>query len=88
MKNRLSIQKISIRQIKAARALLDWSQEKLASQSGISAPTIRRLEAKDGLLGGRVETRGKILATLEKAGVRFLNAGAIGVRLEQRVTGK
>ena len=52
----MSILKVSIRQIKAARALLAWSQEDLASAADISVPTIKRLEAQDGPLGGRSET--------------------------------
>jgi transcriptional regulator with XRE-family HTH domain len=76
----LSILKVSIRQIKAARELLGWSQETMAEVSGVSIPTIKRLEAADGDLGGRPETREKIFAALEKAGVEFLDDG-LGVRL-------
>lgn len=47
---------ITIRQVKAARALLGWSQSDLARHSGVSEPTIARLEAADGELGGREET--------------------------------
>jgi len=36
---------INARQIKAARALLDWSQENLASASGLSIATIRKIES-------------------------------------------
>jgi len=43
---------ISVRQMKAARALLAWSQSDLAAASGISEPTIGRLEAEDGPVGG------------------------------------
>lgn len=39
---------ISVRQTKTARALLAWSQGDLATASGISGPTIARLEAEDG----------------------------------------
>ncbi len=39
--------------VKAARALLGWSQSDLARHSGISEPTIARLESIDGELGGR-----------------------------------
>jgi hypothetical protein len=42
-----------VRQVKAARALLGWSQQDLARASGVSEPTIGRLEAADGVLGGR-----------------------------------
>src|SRR5208282_1281125 len=43
-----SILKVSIRQVKAARALLAWSQEQLATAADVSIPTIKRLEAQDG----------------------------------------
>jgi predicted transcriptional regulator len=78
-----SIPKVSIRQIKAARALLNWSQEHLATAAGISIPTIKRLEAQDGPLGGREETVTKILNSMRAAGVEFIdeNGGGPGVRL-------
>jgi predicted transcriptional regulator len=76
----LSIPKVSIKQIKAARGLLGWSQEAIANASGVSIPTIKRLEAAGGDLGGRPETGEKIIAALEKAGVEFLDDGQ-GVRV-------
>ena len=81
-----SIPKVSIRQVKAARALLAWSQEQLASAANISIPTIKRLEAQDGPLGGRSETGSKIRMALEAAGVEFIdqNGGGPGVRLRKR----
>jgi DNA-binding XRE family transcriptional regulator len=36
---------ITVRQMKAARALLAWSQGDLAKASGVSEPTIARLES-------------------------------------------
>ncbi|WP_291733747.1 helix-turn-helix domain-containing protein [Leisingera sp. F5] len=80
----MSIGKISIRQIKAARALLGWSQDKLAESSGVSLPTIARLEALDAeTIGGRASTADAIRSALEKAGVVFISAdaGGPGVRL-------
>jgi predicted transcriptional regulator len=71
----MSIGKLSIRQLKAARELLAWSQVDLAAHSDVSLPTIQRLEAKEGDLGGRPETSEKIVAALEKAGVEFLGDG-------------
>jgi hypothetical protein len=38
----------------AARSLLAWSQEDLATAAEVSIPTIKRLGAQDGPLGGRV----------------------------------
>jgi DNA-binding XRE family transcriptional regulator len=80
-----SILKVSIRQIKAARALLDWSQEQLALAADVSIPTIKRLEANDGPLGGRGNTVEKILNSMEAAGVEFIdeNGGGPGVRLRK-----
>jgi len=84
----MSIPKVSVRQIKAARALLGWSQSDLADRSGVSAPTIKRLESSDGDLGGRDETVTAIRSALEAAGVAFMADGEMvsggpGVRLRQ-----
>ena len=79
----MSIPKVSIRQVKAARALLAWSQEQLSEAAKVSLPTIKRLEAIDGPLGGRSQTTCRIKQALEKAGVEFIdeNGGGPGVRL-------
>lgn len=80
-----SIPKVSIRQVKAARSLLGWSQADLAHHSGVSEPTVKRLEAADGLLGGRADTGDKILNAMEAAGIQFIpeNGGGPGVRLRK-----
>jgi transcriptional regulator with XRE-family HTH domain len=73
--------------MKAARALLAWSQGDLAAASGVSEPTIARLESEDSdQVGGRPETSEKLRAALEKAGVEFIpeNGGGAGVRLVKR----
>jgi predicted transcriptional regulator len=77
---------VTTRQVKAARALLAWSQADLAQHSGVSEPTVARLESLDGELGGREHTAGKIRAAIEKAGVEFIpeNGGGAGVRLKKR----
>jgi predicted transcriptional regulator len=81
-----SILKVSIRQIKAARSLLAWSQEELAAAADVSIPTIKRLEARDGPLGGRGETGKKICSALHSAGIEFIdeNGGGPGVRLKKK----
>lgn len=81
----MSIPKVSIEQVKAARALLRWSQVDLAAASGISLPTIKRLEASTGVVGGREETGAAICAALQAAGVEFIpeNGGGVGVRLRK-----
>jgi hypothetical protein len=47
---------------------------------GVSIPTIKRLEAQSGDLGGRDYTAGKIISALEAAGVEFTNGRRPGVR--------
>lgn len=75
----------SIRQVKAARALLGWSQGDLAERSAVSKPTIARLETGEGDLGGYADTRDKILSAFEAAGVIFIeqNGEGPGVRLRR-----
>ena len=77
---------VTTRQVKAARALLGWSQADLAEKSGVSEPTVARLESIDGELGGRELTAEKIRSAIEGAGVLFIdeNGGGSGVRLRMR----
>ncbi|MBX9455099.1 MAG: PAS domain-containing protein [Rhizobium sp.] len=62
-------------QIRAARALLDWSGPELAARSGVSFSTIKRMEKSESLV--KPESIGRARATLEAAGIRFA-AGAEG----------
>ena len=79
--------KVSVRQIKAARALLGWSQDTLAAKAGVSVPTVKRLEAMDGALRGRPDTTGKLRRALELAGIEFTNGEGSGVRLRKEGQG-
>ena len=74
---------ITTRQVKAARALLAWSQSDLAKASKVSMPTIARLESMEGALGGRGDTVEKIRHALERGGVEFTNGKRPGVRLRK-----
>ena len=76
-----------VRQIKAARELLGWSQQDLVKASGVSISAIKLLESRDGPLSGLPQTRGKILVALEKAGIEFLGNG-LGVHLRPKRTKK
>lgn len=49
--------------IREARESLDWSQDKLASEAGVSRPTIARLETGGNISTG---TLGKIAKALGK----------------------
>ena len=46
---------ITAAQMRAARALLGIDQRALAGLSGLSLPTIQRMEASDGVVRGNVE---------------------------------
>lgn len=66
-------------QCRAARALLDWSQEKLADQAGVTTKTIADFER--GATTPYARTITMITAALELAGIELLNGGAPGARL-------
>jgi transcriptional regulator with XRE-family HTH domain len=64
---------ISAAQLRAARALLGIDQRTLASMSGVSLPTIQRMEAsKEEHVRGVVSTLTKIVAALDAAGVELI----------------
>ena len=67
--------------IRAARALLGWSQQELADRAIVSLNALARLE--NGKVNSRISTLQAIEAALAKAGVEFLSAGqkGEGVRL-------
>lgn len=68
--------------MKAARALLDWNQDRLAKESGLAASTIRRLET-GGIGKASMENIEKISMALEAVGIEFFNGGEPGVRLRK-----
>jgi predicted transcriptional regulator len=70
--------------VRAARMLLRWEQKNLAKRSGVSLPTIKRLEAKPGPLGAYASTLAAIRAAFEDEGIEFFNDEAPGVRLHRR----
>jgi transcriptional regulator with XRE-family HTH domain len=65
-------------------------QRALAEASGLSLPTIQRMEASEEVIRGNVESLMKLIAALERAGVELINEGAVserggrGVRLRGR----
>ena len=73
---------VSAAQIRAGRALLEWSQSDLAQRSGVSLSTIRRMEAREGLVRRITDNVWKVQAALESAGVEFINGDSPGVRMK------
>ena len=76
---------ITSEQVRAARALLRWEQRDLATASGISLPSVKRLETQPGALAAQRKTIVALRKALEKAGVEFIaeNGGGAGVRLRK-----
>ena len=78
---------ITAAQLRAARALLGIDQRQLAELTGLSVPTIQRMEASDGVIRGNVDSLMKLIAGLESAGIELIGegvasqAGGRGVRL-------
>ena len=81
---------ITAAQLRAARALAGFDQRGLAELSGLSLPTIQRMEASEDVIRGQVESLMKLIAALEGAGVELIGQGAVsegggrGVRLKSR----
>jgi transcriptional regulator with XRE-family HTH domain len=71
-------------QVRAARALLGWSQRELSKKSKVAFGTIQRMESFDGPIGSRTETLAKVVAVFEKAGIEFLNSESPGLRLRKK----
>jgi hypothetical protein len=69
--------------MRAARMLLRWEQKELARKSGISLPTIKRLESQPGILGAYPDTIAVIRKTFEDQGIEFFNGDAPGARLHK-----
>ena len=75
-------------QMRAARALLGLDQRQLAQASGLSLPTIQRMEASDGVVRGHVDSLMKLVDALAASGIELIGEGAAssgggrGVRLK------
>jgi transcriptional regulator with XRE-family HTH domain len=75
--------------MRAARALAGIDQKTLAERSGVSLPTIQRMEASDGVVRGVVDSLVKVIQALNDSGVELIgdnqvsSAGGRGVRLRE-----
>lgn len=79
---------ITAAQLRAARALIGLDQRQLAGLSGLSVPTIQRMEASVGVIRGNVDSLMKLVDALEAAGIELIGedaaspGGGRGVRLK------
>src|SRR5215470_9837455 len=80
---------ITAAQLRAARALLGIDQQTLAELSGVSVPTIQRMEASQGNVRGVIDTLIKVVEALNGAGIELLGdnakseGGGRGVRFRE-----
>ena len=80
---------ITAGQLRAARALLGLDQKALAERSGLSVPTIQRMEASEGVIRGNVDSLMKLISALDASGILLIDdraaseAGGRGVRLKR-----
>lgn len=80
---------ITAAQLRAARALAGIDQRDLAAKSGLSVPTIQRMEASEGVVRGNVNSLMKLIGALEAAGIVLIGEGGAsteggrGVRLRK-----
>jgi transcriptional regulator with XRE-family HTH domain len=79
---------ITATQLRAARVLIGIDQRQLAELSGLSLPTIQRMEASEAMVRGNVCSLVRLIEALAAAGVELIDAGAAsqgqgrGVRLK------
>jgi transcriptional regulator with XRE-family HTH domain len=75
-------------QCRAARGLLDWTQQELADRAGVGVVTVRQLEA--GTTEPRRATLEVIRRALSSGGIEFIDedGGGPGVRLRKRQSKK
>src|SRR5262249_11548532 len=64
-------------QMRAGRALLEIDQRELAQRSGLSLPTIQRMEASEGVIRGNVDSLMKLVDALAAAGIELIGEGAV-----------
>nr|WP_037490268.1 helix-turn-helix transcriptional regulator [Sphingobium indicum] len=67
---------IGAAQLRGARALLGIDQRELALLSGLSMPTIQRMEASKDIIRGNVDSLMKLIGALDDAGIEFIADGA------------
>jgi len=83
---------ITAGQLRASRALLDIDQRTLAERSGLSLPTIQRMEASGGVIRGNVDSLMKLVAALDALGIELISdsagsqGGGRGVRLKRSLS--
>jgi len=77
---------ITSAQIRAARAMLDWSREELSRSSGIGISALMRLESSEGVPSGNIKTFDAVQKAFEKAGIEFTGTPENGAGVRWKLT--
>jgi len=81
--NLADAERVTASQLRAARALLNWSGAELSRRTRLGLRTLRRAEQRDGPLGMTAANASLVVSVLEAAGVEFVfgEDGRAGVLL-------
>ena len=74
---------ITSAQIRAARAMLEWTRADLAKHSGVGFSSMMRIESANGVPGAQAKTLEAIEKAFKKAGIEFIGTpdDGPGIRL-------
>ena len=77
---------ITSAQIRAARAMLDWSREQLSDNSSVGISALMRLESAEGVPSGNIKTFEAVQKAFEIAGIEFIGSpeDGAGVRWKSK----
>lgn len=76
---------ITSAQIRAARAMLDWSREQLSDSSSVGISALMRLESAEGVPSGNIKTFEAVQKAFEKAGIEFLGSPEEGAGVRWKI---
>ena len=76
---------ITSAQIRAARAMLDWSREQLSDNSSVGLSALMRLESAEGVPSGNIKTFEAVQKAFEKAGIEFLGSPEDGAGVRWKI---
>ena len=76
---------ITSAQIRAARAMLDWSREQLSDNSSVGLSALMRLESAEGVPSGNIKTFEAVQKAFEKAGIEFLGSPEEGAGVRWKI---
>ena len=76
------------RQLRAARAMVDWRAETLAEAARVGINTIRQADAEDGPVRMTAANARAVQQSLEPAGIEFIDSNGGGDRVRMKAPSK